>query len=84
MSIRQAGSRFAPDLENIAELGNPGCVGNPVDSMESASNRPRRVELSPFVSIRQARSRFAQDLENTAEVGNAGCVGNVVDSTRFD
>ena len=32
MSIRQAGSRFAPYLENIAELGMAGCVGNVVDS----------------------------------------------------
>ena len=32
MSIREAGSQFAPYLENIAELGIAGCVGNVNDS----------------------------------------------------
>ena len=82
MTIRQAESPFAPDLENIAELGNEGCVENVVDSSRFETNRPLHDDSRRIVTNRllPVGSQFAPDLQNIAELGNARCVENVVHS----
>ena len=81
MTIPQAGSPFAPDLENIAELGNAESVGNVVDSSRLeriATNRPLRVDSTRFETRRLVSNRHEGDdssrIVSNRQISNASFV----------
>ena len=79
MSIRHAGSRFAQDFENIADLGFEGGLKMSLIQVDSIKST---LIVSPELSIRHAGSRFVRDLDKIAPLDNVGWVKNVVDSIK--